>query len=198
MAELEARVKPIATPRQLLVVGVLGVVLVTVLVGQFGGASGKPGDAEVGKSSGGPSLTTDQASNRKPSTASAARSPQATTSQPATQAWPKLSAETAAQYDPFAVPEPLLRKITEGRPAAEDRKSSKSSPKRDASAENLAALRSKGITVIVRTERGAVAMIGNRVVRVGDELEGCRVVSIDLQGIVLAPADHQESHEVHK
>ena len=73
MAKLEARAKPIATPRQLLVVGVLGAVLVTVLIGQFGGASGKPGDAEVRKSSGGPSLTADRASNRKPSTASAAR-----------------------------------------------------------------------------------------------------------------------------
>jgi hypothetical protein len=198
MAEREARGKPVATPRQLLVVGVLGAALVTVLIGQFGGANGKPGDAEVRKGPAGPSLTADQAGNRKPSTASAARSPQAATSKPATQAWPKLSAETAAQYDPFAVPEPLLRKITEGRQAAEDRKSSKSSAKRDASAENMAALRSKGITVIVRSERGAVAMIGNRVVRVGDELEGCRVVSIDLQGIVLAPADRRKSYEVHK
>jgi hypothetical protein len=41
-------------------------------------------------------------------------------------------------------------------------------------------------------------MIGNRVVRVGDVLEGYRVVSIDLQGVVLAPADRQESHEVRK
>jgi hypothetical protein len=198
MAELGTRDKPIASPRQLLVVGVLGVVLATVLVGQFGGASGKPGDVEGGKSPRGPLPTTDQAGNRKPSTASAARSSQATSTQPAPEAWRKLSAEIAGQYDPFAVPEPLARKITESRPAAEDRKSGKSAAKRDASAEKMAALKSKGITVIVRTNRGAVAMIGNRVVRVGDELEGCRVVSIDLQGIELAPADRQESHEVHK
>jgi hypothetical protein len=62
----------------------------------------------------------------------------------------------------------------------------------------VAALKAKGIALIVRSQRGAVAMVGNRAVRVGDTLEGHRVVAIDSSGVLLAPADRQESHEVHK
>ncbi len=198
MAEPETGPKPIATPRQLLVVGVLGVVLAIVLIGQFGGATGKPGDAAVKASPKERASQAGQASGPKSAAASAARSAQAATPKPAPFAWPKLSAEVAAQYDPFALPEPLARKITEVNPAKVDRKSGIPPPKRDVSAENVAALKSKGIALIVRTQRGAVAMVGNRVVRVGDMLEGHRVVAIDSSGVLLAPADRQESHEVHK
>jgi hypothetical protein len=194
----EARAKPIATPRQLVVIGVLGVILVAVLIGQFGGASGTPGDAGAKDGSEPPAPKINQSADRKPRTDSATGSPEATAAKPAAPAWPKLTAEAAAQHDPFALPEPLARQITEGQRAPSDRKPNASPPRREASAEKVAALRSKGTNVIVRGERGAAAMIGNRVVRVGDVVEGYRVVSIDLQGIVLAPADRQESHEEHK
>jgi len=62
----------------------------------------------------------------------------------------------------------------------------------------LTALRSKGAAAVVRSERGAAAVIGNRVVRVGDVVEGYRVVSIDPQGIVLEPIDPNSPPEKRK
>jgi hypothetical protein len=198
MADPEGRARSTVTPRQLVLMGVLGAVLVVVLIGQFGGASSSPESAGVGQSPEGAAPRTDRAADQKPKAASAARSPDAAAAKPASRAWPKLSAEVAAQYDHFAVPEPLARQLIEGRRSAGDRKPSDSLQKRGAGAESVAALKSKGTNVIVRSERGAAAMLGNRVVRVGDVVEGYRVMSIDLQGIVLAPADRQESHEEHK
>jgi hypothetical protein len=195
VANSEANGKPIASPRQLLVVGVLGVALLTVLIMQFGGATSGSGDA-AGKASPGKKTPspTGQASGPK----SFARPAEAAASKPALAPWPKISAEAAAQYDPFVVPEPLARKITEVKQAKEDRKAKSPPPKRDIRAENVAALKAKGITLIVQSKRGAVAMVGNRAVRVGDTLEGHRVVAIDSSGVLLAPADRQESHEVQK
>jgi len=182
--------KPAAvTPRQLLVVGVLGVVLVVVLVVQFGGATSPT--ADVGPV--GPTSPSGLVAGPRPP---ARPSSSVAESKTALAAWPKLTAEAAAEYDPFAVPKTMAEKIAAST-SAQNRKSQKASPKRDASAEKVAALRSKGISLIVRGQRGTVAMIGNRVVRVGDMVEGYRVVSIDLQGVVLAPADREESHEVH-
>lgn len=129
---------------------------------------------------------------------SLARSLQAAALKPAPLVWPKLSAEVAAQYDPFAVPETLARKITEVKQAKQETKPKNTPPKRDVRAENVAALKAKGIALIVRSQRGAVAMVGNRAVRVGDTLEGHRVLAIDSSGVLLAPADRQESHEVQK
>lgn len=194
MAESDSRAKPMATPRQLLVVGVLGVVLVSVLIGQFSGASSQPGKAAVKATPKGPVPQAGQAIAPK----SAAPAAQATTPKAVLEPWPELTAEVAAQYDPFAVPEPLARRITEIQKAKPDRKPNHSPPKRDLSAENVAALKAKGITLIVRSQGGAVAMVGNRAVRVGDVLEGHRVVSIELDGVVLAPIEGKESNEVHK
>jgi hypothetical protein len=56
----------------------------------------------------------------------------------------------------------------------------------------LVTLRSKGTSAVLRDEKGAVAVVDNRVVRVGDVLQGYRVVSIDDDGVLLAPAGSQE------
>jgi hypothetical protein len=194
VAEPETGRKPVASRRQLLVVGALGVVLVIVLIGQFGGAAKKSGDTAAKVAPNGPASKAGPVSGPK----SFVRSPQAAASKSAPLVWPKLGAEVAAQYDPFAVPEALARKITEVKQAKQETNPKNTPPKRDVRAENVAALKAKGIALIVRSQRGAVAMVGNRAVRVGDTLEGHRVLAIDSSGVLLAPADRQESHEVQK
>jgi hypothetical protein len=192
VAERETGAKSAVTPRQLLMIGALGVVLVIVLVWQFGASGSAPLSAESGTSS----IASASGAARSAGPNTAASVAQAGEPKTVLASWPKFTAEAAAAYDPFAVPPAMNQKITASTRAAEDRKSLNSPPKRDANAEKMAALKNKGITLIVRGERGALALVGDRVVRVGDVLEGYRVLSIDLRGVVLAPADRQEAHEV--
>jgi hypothetical protein len=49
----------------------------------------------------------------------------------------------------------------------------------------LAGLLSQGVGAVLRDEQGAAALLGSRRVRVGDELEGFRVVAIEQDGVVL-------------
>lgn len=195
MAERQAPAKPIATRSQLLTMVVLGVSLIVVLVVQFGGDSSVPKREEI-KNGSPRTISAAQAAapKRTPATGQSNKATASTAGEP----WPKFTAATASQYDPFIVPEPLVRRIAGSAKDAGARKQDNATAKRATNAANVAALRSKGTSAVVHTDHGAMAVLGNRVVRVGDMVEGYRVETIDLQGIVLAPAERQESHEERK
>jgi len=192
MADPQATSKSAVTPRQLVVIGVLAVILVVVLIAQFGGASDKPKDGDARGADRKVASPAARPASPAPATPSAARPGEAAPAKPPAPPWPKLNADAAAQHDPFAVPEALRRQLTEAR------KPNNPAPAKNVGAEALAALRSKGAAVVLRSERGAAAIVGNRVVRVGDVVEGYRVVSIDPQGILLEPVGQKNPPEKRK
>jgi hypothetical protein len=205
MADPQSPVRPIVTPRQLLLIGVLGVILAAVLIAEFGGASGAPEGASPGQpgppaSASGASAADARpgpaASPTAPAPAAAAAPAPSAAENAAPRAWPKLDGEAAAGYDPFAMPAPLALRLAADQEGKRVAKPARATQRK--AEEALASLRSKGTMAVLRNERGAVAVIGNRVVRVGDVIEGYRVVSIDAGGVLLAPSGREEMREERK
>jgi len=197
MAEPKTPNRPFATPRQLVLIAVLGVVLAAALIVQFGGASSapEPGVPAAGKS--GASAAASGLSGTASLAASAgAAAPAPAGSGGASRAWPRLDAQAAAAHDPFAVPAPMVLKLASEQQAREGAKPGQADPRKAEAA--LASLRSKGISAVLRNQRGAVAVIGNREVRVGDVIEGYRVVSIEADGVLLAPSEPARNREERK
>ena len=58
--------------------------------------------------------------------------------------------------------------------------------------EVLAEMRTAGVGMLFQNETGSVAVIGTRVVHIGDLIEGFRVVAIGRDGVVLEPANLNE------
>ena len=197
MAEPTTPNRPFATPRQLAMIAVLGVVLAAVLIAQFGGASSapEPGVPAAG-SSGASGAASGLSGAASPAASAGAAAPAPAGSGGASQAWPRLDAQAAAAYDPFAVPAPMVRKLASGQQASHGTKPGQADPRKAEAA--LASLRSKGISAVLRNQRGAVAVIGNREVRVGDVIEGYRVVSIEADGVLLAPSEPARNREERK
>ncbi len=202
MPEPSARRKPVATLRQLVLIAVLGVILAVVLIVQFGGASH---DSEAPKSGGRTPAAAAKAASGVPGGSSAQASSAAAVKEPAAASepakvtpWPELSGQSAAQHDPFAMPEPFSRQLAlqEGEGS---RSGKRAAPRQNTAGEQaLAALRTKGITTVLRDDRGAVAIIDNKAVRVGDMLHGYRVLAIESDGVLVAPADSSEGKEDQK
>ncbi|MGQ9574683.1 MAG: hypothetical protein ACUVUC_05150 [Thermoguttaceae bacterium] len=204
MAESSTTRKPIATPRQLILIAVLGVILAVVLIQQFSGASGSPEPVQQAAPSrtsagekaqaavaqtdsepvGGQGLGVGKVSGRPSAPQGPAGPPRAP--------WPRIDAKTAGQYDPFALPEPLARQLAP--PAKQASPAAKANPPaaRARPSAGLFSLRSKGVHAVIQDQTGAVAVIDNRLVRVGDLLEGYRVISIDRDGVLVAPPDWQD------
>jgi hypothetical protein len=153
----------------LLVIGVLGAVLAGVLVVQFSG-----GQADSTGVSGPPE------GPARPVTA--ARPPAEPAARPA---WPKVAAAEASRYDPFALPQAMIQQSRLPPPKAQAEEQQQADRLRQQREQALAALRRRGASTVFRSASGAAAIVGPRVVRVGDELDGFRVVSIDDGGVLL-------------
>ena len=110
--------------------------------------------------------------------------------------WETVSLSDALLWDPFALPPALRLALRKGQPAE-----SAAAPEVDQREQNrrlelqrrreatLAALREKGVGMILATRDGSVATVGSRQVKVGDVLDGLRVVEIGPSGIVLVEED---------
>jgi len=177
-----------ATPGKLALIAVLAVVLVVVLAIQFG--SGQAGEATQ--------ETT--ATDRKPAArrVPAARGPQLNDAKAPTKArgapWPVIESTEVAQYDPFALTEPFAP--FEPKPSKSVSPQEPVDASQDALAEQrraaLAQLRQTGVTAIVRTPHGHVAAIGDRLVQVGDIVDGFRVTKITSDGLTVEVAASNE------
>jgi len=94
---------------------------------------------------------------------------------------PKFTASEAGAYDPFAAPA--------WSPAAVSLAAGSGEGGSDADAENrFEAIRSRGVAMILVSPEGKAAQLGDRTVRVGDQIDGFEVIDITPTGVVFMPA----------
>lgn len=107
--------------------------------------------------------------------------PAATTIEATRREAPELTLADALVYDPFLTPEwsPDYRPIS-----ADEEQAAEPAVVESA----LAALLEQGVGMVLLGDGETAATIGERTVRVGDEIDGFRVVEISDNGVVLTPA----------
>jgi hypothetical protein len=185
------------TPAKLALIGVLGLVLIAVLYIQFGGSNevvppvaAKPAARtrpEAGRNStreeleqpdGAQLLETNHIANLD--------------------RWQPPKLQTVIQHDPFALPasfpqpqqvagaEAALANL--GDPVGDNAAVAAEllETKLEQSRAELEALRQLGVQVVIQQADGYVAMIGDRTIHVGDEINGFTVVAIDSEGVRVA------------
>ena len=181
MVETQSNRRRAVSPKQLVVVGVLAAALIVVLVVQLRGSAEKASPADTADA------------DRK------AIADLASAVLVSARPWPKMGRDEAARCDPFALPGPLAKKIlppppppkqAEAAKAAENSQAAKA--KKAANEKALVDLRHKGVNALLLGQSGAVALVGTRRIRVGDTLEGFRVLSIDADGVLVAPTSSSE------
>ena len=187
MADVSKTTTPRITRRQAIVIGALALVLVGTVIAQLGGNHSALAKAGV---------------NAAPT---AAQNATALPNGPASKViWPQVSLDEMLRHNPFAEPaSPVPVKVeipalVVATPPTGDLMTASDSEKEEEQLSEqrrqkvnaaLAALRSDKVTMILRTDRKVSAMIGNRLVREGDIVDGVRIVSIQTNGVLVEPAD---------
>ncbi len=206
MAEANTALKQGGLTRgKAILIGVLSIALVVVLYVQFGGRGEKPSDDAIAYRPPRPAMAVQPAnSTEKPVTLASVKAP----SNPPTgkdknavaaalideTRWKSPKLETIVAYDPFALPPafPQPPKLAVGKKgngaeliaavAADDaKKLAEAVEKRHMQLEEL---RQRGVHVIVREGDQYVAVIGDHMLHVGDEINGFTVTAIDPEGFV--------------
>jgi hypothetical protein len=94
---------------------------------------------------------------------------------------PRFTASEAAAYDPFAAPA--------WSPAAVSLLAGSGVGGADGDAEDrFEAIRSRGVAMILMSPEGKAAQLGDKTVRVGDQIDGFEVIDITSDGVVFMPA----------
>ncbi len=187
-----------ASRRQLLMVGVLALIFAVVLFIQFGpdepvADSASPDERAPSRHSvrqTGSNAVQGPGPNRtdRPGAPAPLRRP-AGPARP----WPVVSLQEAVRYDPFATPGEFIARaaVAEEQQQSRTRTATQRAQQQaqaDADARRqqaLETLRTVGVSAIVSDGRDHVALIGSQMVRVGDVLEGFRVVAIGPDGVML-------------
>jgi len=108
-----------------------------------------------------------------------------------TPCWPTLDPTDVLRHDPFTVPATFSRGLASEATTPESGKDSSRRReelmrKRAQREQALAKLRQEGIKAVLGGNANEnVAVIGSRIVRVGDELDGFRITAIETDGVVL-------------
>jgi hypothetical protein len=187
------------TPAKLILIGVLSLVLLAVLYIQFGSSSAETASPPYEPPHCRPAVAATQPAAPKPvddnkqtaTTADAVPKKAEITSN-----WQTADVATAVQYDPFALPPLFPQRIQE----AKDNKLAKDAVETDdghadaaARAESLkelttefSQLQRQGVRVIMQKQDKYVAMIGDKTIHVGDDIDGFTVVAIDANGVRVA------------
>jgi len=185
MSETAGKPRGRVTSLQWLAVGLLALILMVVLIVQFGsaGASSQSIDSTaVTVSDSGSRPTGDtRAGNR-----GAGRRPPPKLDR----AWPGFTLAKVLEYDPFAQGASLAsaqRGIEPGnKPENSAARKSEAAEKKRAERERaLAQVRQEVVRTVVGTDKGFVAVVGAKTIRVGDRLHGFRVKEITPKGVVL-------------
>ena len=164
MAKLKIEAATV-TPRQWALIAVLAVGLIGAL---YWPADNAPADAP----------STDVLAVPAVGGSAGPRLPRARTTPPAEpKQWPQVSLDAALEHDPFAAPS-----LTAPPPQAAPAEPIAQEEQQES---ELLALKQDGVTMILRDAGGIVATVGNRKLRVGDVIDGYRVVAIELDGVVL-------------
>ena len=193
MSSREEESKIGASPMKLALAAVLTVVFVAVLIVQFGGISdAQPAGRKRGQRRDrirSPQPTSPERPDRSPRDLPITHR--------TTRAWPILELEQVLEYDPFALPAPFsghqeaASQQTGQRQA--DALGEELARRRAEQEQALVKLQEAGVKAIVGGgRRENVALVGSRIVRVGDELDGFRVLAIKSDGLMLQqPPVHQ-------
>jgi hypothetical protein len=183
------------TPAKAALIAVLAVVLVGVLYAQYGGSSAaadaEPVASMPRRGPGAPAATSILAAKQEKKTQVDIGVPAGTAVVVDETKWKSPNPEDVVDYDPFALPErfPKPRAIERIATGAEEAAAAAADDaKRLADAivllrRQLEDLKQLGVQVIVREGDQYVAMIGDRMVHVGEEINGFTVVGIDPTGV---------------
>ena len=187
-----------ATPAKLILIGVLSFVLLAVLYIQFGSsqadtpiASNEPLNLPSAAAVSSTAAKAAEENKQPATTADAAPKKTEITSN-----WQTTDVAAAIKYDPFALPPLFPQRLQE----AKDNKLAKDAHKTDDSQADAAAraeklkqlttefgqLQRQGVRVVMETHDKFVAMIGDKTVHVGDNIDGFTVVAIDADGVRVA------------
>jgi hypothetical protein len=162
-----------ATPRQKVLIAVLGMVLVAVLILNWPEPAADVGIALAARPP--------AAAAQNPDLDSADQRPRL----------PEFTAEQVAAYNPFARPKSEPPQTTQPpAQALEAQAAIDAEAKRQAELQKaLADLRSKRVRFVIGNKHGAAAMLGNQWIRAGEIVSGFRVIKVDESGVELQPAE---------
>ena len=99
--------------------------------------------------------------------------------------WPEISLEEVRAYDPFAMPRTLGDDRDGSAGLEQEQKSIRQLA--EARRQALMALREKGVAMVLQSGDQRVAVIGSDTVRIGDVIDGFKVVAIGPDGVMLEP-----------
>jgi hypothetical protein len=189
------------TRGKMVLIGILAVTLLGVVYVQYGSDSSEDVVAAVDPTVGTPPPPPAEAQSSNPapeSPVAAAPAPTDESSAAMSQSfdaarWNKSDLETTVQHDPFALPSGFPRPVqmvngqgVAGDGTAGSDAATSASQLADEVAKlhtQLEELRQRGVSVIVREHDQYVAMIGDRTVHVGDEINGFTVTAIEPDGV---------------
>lgn len=188
MPEPQSRFGIGATPGKMALAAALTVVFVVVLIVQFGGTS-ETGEARRPKTAEGNPRPTPRP-NRSAQTAQ--KSPSPPVRQLPTRTWPTLERAEVLRYDPFALPaafslhQPTVA-ASQGKHDDEAARRQKELKQKQARRDQIIArLQQEGVKAVFGGgSEATVAVVGTKTIRVGDKLEGFRVLAIGPNGVVL-------------
>lgn len=175
---------------KVVVIGILSIVLLLVIVAQFGGRKERESVQPVARRKG---------SARSESTSSSAPTAQATAAKRSESPWPTFNLAEVVTSNPFMLPTALLPSrqaaqaltpsatLGEAEETVPATESAEVREMRRRQAEFMAGLRAQGVDIILRSPRGSIARIGELSLRVGDIHEGLRVEEIGNNGVIFAP-----------
>ncbi|MFW6170705.1 MAG: hypothetical protein ACODAD_09465 [Planctomycetota bacterium] len=172
-----------ATPRKLVLIFVLGIVLVSVICFQLGAGNGSAESPQRDRRAEMPAPPVDQPPEGTPET------PAVNAETRTVREWPEIPLETVLAHDPFELPPAMAPPTPNPSPnhrsgeRADRQESPASVEKRERA---LATVRDVGIRMVLVDQEERVALVGERAVRVGEVLEGFRVIAIDADGITLS------------
>jgi hypothetical protein len=187
MADQKWQEKIGVTPGKLALVAVLAVVLVTVIYQQMPPAdqvsSAEPTEQVPNSES---RSSAKNLARQALATSQDARKKEAAEQE---KEWPKIKLEHAIAFDPFSRPDALKpdqKKSQEDDVTATNEELVKRQAVRRDREQALALVRQQGVQMVLYDQQERIAVVGDRVVRIGEELQGFRVVAIDDEGITLA------------
>jgi len=181
MAESKSQTKGRTSRVKLVLVPVLALILVVVLVWPDG--EQHRGNADEGTNAAAASQTgasTKSAGSDQPGQISKVLPRQA-------KVWPEIALEEILRHDPFALPSPLSseRQLADLQDE-EEKLQEKADERARQLKQRIETLQQNRVSVIFRTEHGAAAVIGSRLVQEGGLFEeGLRIVEILPDGVIL-------------
>jgi hypothetical protein len=187
-----------ASPKKLALIGVLAVILLGVLYYQFA-PSGGDDPAETPRTARAERLPRSASATAKGTGKSAAddgKSPEFLLESVDRRQWKAPALETVARYDPFALPAAFPQPVAPSLPgvkgadgvivAADATVDAESQAETIAESQaKLAELKQRGVRVIIQGKKQATAVIGDRTVHVGDDVDGFTVKAIQPDGVVV-------------